>query len=185
MMLCYGAGLRISEAVALKTANIDSARMVLHIENGKGNQPRLAALSPRLLTILRQYWRAVRPQGQWLFPSWRTDSHLSQTSVQTACRDAMRVSGLTKRVTPHTLRHSFATHLLEGGEDIRVIQILLGHKRIESTTRYATVTPALMARTISPLDTLGTPPVAPTTPPAAEARKRGRPRKQPQPPPAS
>ena len=99
-MLCYGAGLRISEAVALKIAGIDSARMVLHIENGKGNRSRLAMLSPRLLSVLRAYYRAVRPQNVWLFPSWRPDTHISQGSVQDACRDAMHQSGLVKRVTP-------------------------------------------------------------------------------------
>lgn len=167
--LCYGAGLRISEAVALKIAGIDSARMVLHIENGKGNRPRLAMLSPRLLAILRAYYRAVRPASEWLFPSWRRDTHICQTSVQNACREAMHQAGLAKRVTPHVLRHSFATHLLENGEDIRVIQVLLGHQRIDTTARYTTVTPARLAKTVSPLDTLGT---------APPARKRGRPKKQ-------
>ena len=166
--LCYGAGLRISEAVALKIAGIDSARMVLHIENGKGNRPRLAMLSPRLLAILRAYYRAVRPAGEWLFPSWRQDTHICQTSVQNACREAMHQAGLAKRVTPHVLRHSFATHLLENGEDIRVIQVLLGHQRIDTTARYTTVTPARLAKTVSPLDTLPAPP----------AKKRGRPKKQ-------
>ncbi|MDO8942477.1 MAG: site-specific integrase [Desulfobacterales bacterium] len=168
VMLCYGAGLRISEAVALKIANIDSARMVLHIENGKGNRPRLAALSPRLLTILRAYYRAVRPPNPWLFPSWRSDAHITQGSVQRACRDAVEQSGLTKRVSPHSLRHSFATHLLESGEDIRVIQALLGHQRIETSARYATVTPARLAKVVSPLDRLT----------AAPARKPGRPAKR-------
>ena len=165
--LCYGAGLRISEAVALKIAGIDSARMVLHIENGKGNRPRLAILSPRLLAILRAYYRAVRPASEWLFPSWRQDAHICQTSVQNACREAMHQAGLAKRVTPHVLRHSFATHLLENGEDIRVIQVLLGHQRIDTTARYTAVTPARLAKTVPPLDTLAVPP----------AKKRGRPRK--------
>jgi len=168
VMLCYGAGLRISEAVALKVSNIDSARMVLHIENGKGNRPRLAALSPRLLAILRAYYRAVRPPAPWLFPSCRSDTHITQGSVQGACRDAVQRSGLTKRVSPHSLRHSFATHLLESGEDIRVIQALLGHQRIETTARYAAVTPARLAQVVSPLDALT----------VAPARKRGRPKKQ-------
>ncbi len=167
--LCYGSGLRISEAVALKIAGIDSARMVLHIENGKGNRARLAMLSPRLLAMLRAYYRAVRPASEWLFPSWRRDTHICQGSVQNACREAMHQAGLAKRVTPHVLRHSFATHLLENGEDIRVIQVLLGHQRIDTTARYATVTPARLAKTVPPLDTLGTPP---------PAKKRGRPKKQ-------
>jgi site-specific recombinase XerD len=167
--LCYGSGLRISEAVALKIAGIDSARMVLHIENGKGNRARLAMLSPRLLAMLRAYYRAIRPASEWLFPSWRCDTHICQGSVQNACREAMHQAGLAKRVTPHVLRHSFATHLLENGEDIRVIQVLLGHQRIDTTARYATVTPARLAKTVPPLDTLGTPP---------PAKKRGRPKKQ-------
>jgi integrase/recombinase XerD len=167
VMLCYGAGLRIAEAVALKISQIDAARMVLHIEHGKGNRPRLAVLSPRLLSILRAYYRATRPPGPWLFQSWRRDSHITQSSVQTACREAVRQAGLTKKVSPHVLRHSFATHLLENGEDIRVIQALLGHQRIDTTARYAAVTPARLARTVSPLDTLT----------SAPKRPRGRPRK--------
>jgi len=167
VMLCYGAGLRISEAVALKLSNIDSARMVLHVENGKGQRPRLAALSPRLLAVLRAYYRATRPPGPWLFQSWRRDSHLSQGAVQLACREAVRQAGLAKQISPHVLRHSFATHLLENGEDIRVIQALLGHQRIDTTARYASVTPARLARTVSPLDTLT----------ASPKRPRGRPKK--------
>lgn len=168
VMLCYGAGLRISEAVALKTEHIDSSRMVLHIEHGKGGRPRVAALSPRLLVVLRNYFRTVCPPKPWLFPSWRTTTHLTQGAVQTACREAMHTAGLGKRVTPHALRHSFATHLLESGEDTRVIQALLGHRDIRTTTRYATVTPARLAKTVSPLDSLQAPP---------EKRKRGRPKK--------
>jgi integrase/recombinase XerD len=170
LSVCYGAGLRIAEAVALKVSNIDSARMALHVEHGKGNQPREALLSPRLLEILRTYYRIVRPDKEgWLFPSWRTSLHVSQNVVQQACRDAVRESGLAKRVTPHVLRHSFATHLLENGEDIRVIQVLLGHRRIETSARYTQVSPARLAKTVSPLDRLTTPVPAP--------RKRGRPRK--------
>ena len=169
-MVCYGAGLRIGEAVALKIADIDSQRMVLRIENGKGGDERFALLSPRLLAVLRTYFRILRPAGDYLFPSWRPDTHLSAGSTQQACRDAVRQSGIGKRISPHVLRHSFATHLLENGEDIRVIQTLLGHRRIDTTARYATATPGLLARTTSPLDTLTTPP----------ARRPGRPRKQPQ-----
>lgn len=168
--VCYGAGLRISEAVALQIADVDSARMVLRIACGKGGQPRYAVLSPRLLEILRAYYRAVRPAEPWLFPSWRRGVHLTAGSVHQACRDAVRQTGLAKRITPHTLRHSFATHLLERGEDIRVIQALLGHRRIDTTARYAAVTPARLARALNPLDAV--------LPPAP--RKRGRPRKHPQ-----
>ena len=166
LTVCYGAGLRISEAVALRVRDIDSARMLLRVENGKGGKPRFALLSPRLLEILRAYFRMVRPRGEWLFPSWRREQHLNAASVQQACRDAVQQTGLSKHVSPHTLRHSFATHLLENGEDIRVIQALLGHERIDTTARYAAVTPARFARTVSPLDTS-----------AAAGRKRGRPKK--------
>ncbi len=176
--LCYGAGLRISEAVAVRISDIDSARGLIHIPNGKGALARNALLSPRLLEILRAYYRCVRPQGEWLFPSWRKDKHVSPGSVQQACRDAVQQTGIAKRITPHTLRHSFATHLLENGEDIRVIQALLGHRRIDTTARYAAVTPARLAKTTPPLDQLDPPASQPpqTQPPA---RQRGRPRKQP------
>jgi len=153
LMICYGAGLRISEVVALKIADIDSQRMLLRVEQGKGKKDRYAMLSPRLLEVLRRYWRAERPQP-WLFPSWRPTRHLSTGSLRVACRDAVVRSGLRKRVTAHTLRHSFATHLLENGTDIRVIQVLLGHSRIETTARYTAVSPRVVAATASPLDTL-------------------------------
>ncbi len=154
LMTCYGAGLRISEAVSLKIADIDSRRKLIRIEQGKGGKDRYAMLSPRLLAVLRAYWRAARPQ-HWLFPSWREGRHMHIASLSQACRDAAQRSGLPKRITAHTLRHSFATHLLENGTDIRVIQVLLGHSRIDTTARYATVTPQVVACTLSPLDALG------------------------------
>lgn len=182
LMTCYGAGLRISEAVAVKITDIDSQRMILRVSCGKGGDARDTRLSPRLLALLRTYFRAVRPTGDYLFPSWRPETHLSATSVQQACRDAARQSGIAKRITPHVLRHSFATHLLEGGEDIRVIQTLLGHKRITTTAHYAQVTPALLAKTTNPLDGLPTLATSTSTPTLAAnqppPRKRGRPRKQ-------
>jgi integrase/recombinase XerD len=177
-MVCYGAGLRISEAVALKITDIDSARMVLRIDDGKGGDGRFALLSPRLLTVLRTYFRALRPTGEYLFPSWRPHTHVCAGSIQQACRDATRQSGIGKRVTPHVFRHSFATHLLENGEDIRVIQTLMGHRRITTTAHYAAVTPALGAKTAGPLDALTKPVPTPEAQPAP--RKRGRPRKLPQ-----
>jgi integrase/recombinase XerD len=157
LMVCYGAGLRISEAVALKVSDIDSQRGLLRIEQGKGHKDRYAMLSPRLLEVLRRYYRATRPQGSYLFPSWRKEQHLCTTSLQLACREAALRAHITKRVTVHTLRHSFATHLLENGTDIRIIQVLLGHSRIDTTARYAAVSPQVVAATVSPLDKLGHP----------------------------
>jgi site-specific recombinase XerD len=154
LMTNYGAGLRVSESVALKKTDIDSPRMLIRIEQGKGQKDRYAMLSPRLLEVLRRYYRAVRPQGEYLFPSWRKDHHLSTASLQLACREAALRAGIQKRITVHTLRHSFATHLLENGTDIRIIQVLLGHSRIDTTARYAAVSPQVVAATVSPLDLL-------------------------------
>lgn len=153
LMTCYGASLRISEAVALKIADIDSQRMLIRVEQGKGRKDRYAMLSPRLLQVLRVWWRAARP-AHWLFPSWRSGRHLNQTSLQTACREAALRAGFAKRITVHTLRHSFATHLLENGTDIRVIQVLLGHGKLETTALYTRVSPQLVSHTLSPLDHL-------------------------------
>jgi site-specific recombinase XerD len=156
LRICYGAGLRVSEAVAVKVADIDSRRMLIRVEQGKGRKDRYAMLSPRLLEVLRVYWRAARPK-HYLFPSWRTGRHLNADSLQQACRDAWLRSGLRKKVTVHTLRHSFATHLLENGTDVRVIQVLLGHGRIDTTARYTAVTPQVIGATLSPLDRLNRP----------------------------
>jgi len=157
LMTCYGAGLRVSEAVALKLSDIDSRRMLIRVEQGKGAKDRYAMLSPRLLQILRRYCKAASftkttPPQQYLFPSWRASRHLCPTSLQLACREAAALSGIRKRITVHTLRHSFATHLLENGADIRIIQVLLGHSRIDTTARYARVGPQVVAATVSPLD---------------------------------
>jgi len=154
LLTCYGSGLRISEAVSLKLSNIDGRRRLIRVEHGKGGKDRYAQLSPGLLELLRAYWRLLRPSGPWLFPSWRPHLHLSAGAVQSACREAWKHSGLGKRVTPHMLRHSFATHLLEQGVDTRVIQALLGHRRIDTTARYTAVSPATIAATASPLDQL-------------------------------
>lgn len=153
LMLCYGAGLRIGEAIAVKVSDIDSKRMVIRIAEGKGRKDRYVMLSPRLREVLRSYYRAARPED-WLFPSWRPDRHLSASSISQACRDASKQCGLTKRITAHTLRHSFATHLLESGTDTRVIQVLLGHTRIDTTARYTMVSTHVIAATPSPLDRL-------------------------------
>jgi integrase/recombinase XerD len=159
LMTCYGAGLRVSEAAALKISDIDSQRMLLRIEKGKGGKDRYAMLSPRLLEVLRRYFRAAfRPNsfqpGDYLFPSWRRNRHLCPTSLQLACREAAARAGIRKRVTVHTLRHSFATHLLENGTDIRIIQVLLGHSQIDTTARYTRVGPQVVAATVSPLDNI-------------------------------
>jgi len=167
LMTCYGAGLRIAEAVSLKPTDIDSKRMVIRVEQGKGAKDRYVPLSPRLLAMLREYWRRQTPLGPWLFPANKQHKHISPSTVQQICRESALLAGIDKRVTAHTLRHSFATHLLENGEDIRVIQVLLGHKRIDTTARYTHVGVSKIAATTSPLDQLPDPP----------KRKRGRPRK--------
>jgi integrase/recombinase XerD len=153
LMTCYGAGLRISEAVALKVSDIDSSRMLLRIEEGKGRKDRYVMLSQRLLAVLRCYWRAARPKD-YLFPSWRQKRHMTSTALSVACREASQNCGLAKRITAHTLRHSFATHLLENGTDTRIIQVLLGHSRIDTTARYTRVSAQVVAHTLSPLDAL-------------------------------
>ena len=154
LLTCYGAGLRISEAIALKPSDIDSPRMLLRVEHGKGGKDRYTMLSPCLLEVLRAYFRTLRPCGPWLFPSWRPHKHVTAGAVQTACREAWKRSRLGKHVTPHSLRHAFATHLLEAGTDTRVIQVLLGHTRIDTTARYTAVSPATIGKTASPLDLL-------------------------------
>ncbi|MEP6956225.1 MAG: tyrosine-type recombinase/integrase [Chthoniobacterales bacterium] len=157
LMLCYGAGLRISEAVKIRLADIDSDRMVIRIVEGKGRKDRYVMLSSRLLKVLRCYWRAARPKDHF-FPSWREGRPMNTAAISMACRNAAERAGIGKRVTAHTLRHSFATHLLEGGTDTRVIQALLGHSRIETTARYTHVAAHVVAGTPSPLDRLKPPP---------------------------
>jgi integrase/recombinase XerD len=149
----YAAGLRIGEVARLHVASIDSKRMLIHVVNGKGGKDRYAMLSPRLLDILRAYWRRARP-SVWLFPGQEPGGHVSTGALQAACRAARRHAKLGKPVTAHTLRHSFATHLLESGTDIRIIQVLLGHVDLASTARYAQVATSLIASTPSPFDRL-------------------------------
>jgi len=148
----YAAGLRASEAVGLRVANIDSGRMVIRVEHGKGGKDRYVMLSAQLLGILRTYWRLARPKD-WLFPGRNESKPIDVQVLHSACRSACAAAGLAKRVTVHTLRHSFATHLLESGTDIRIIQVLLGHSNLSSTARYTRVSNGLI-RTESPLDRL-------------------------------
>jgi integrase/recombinase XerD len=149
----YAAGLRIGEVARLKVSSIESKRMLLHIESGKGGRDRYAMLSPRLLEILRAYWKRARP-SLWLFPGQEPGSHVSTGALQAACRAARKRARIGKHVTAHSLRHSFATHLLESGTDIRIIQVMLGHSHLETTARYAQVATSLIAGTPSPFDRL-------------------------------
>src|SRR4051794_32039223 len=149
----YGAGLRVAEVAALKVSDLDSSRMLIRVEHGKGGKDRYVMLSPQLLAILRAYWRLAKP-GYWLFPGRDAGRPVSTGTLQAACRTAVREAGLDKPVTVHTLRHSFATHLLEGGTDIRIIQVLLGHSRLATTAIYTRVATSVIAGTASPLDNL-------------------------------
>jgi site-specific recombinase XerD len=152
----YATGLRVREACRLETRDIDAARGVIHVRQTKGHKERFVMLSPRLLSILRAYWALERPAAPWIFASSTSARHLSPDSARKALKLAVAKAGLDKKVTPHVLRHSFATHLLEGGTDLRVIQVLLGHNTIRTTTRYARVSTELIAKTPSPLERLKT-----------------------------
>jgi len=153
---CYAAGLRISEAITLTVSAIDSERMVLRIAKGKGQKDRYVMLSPKLLAILRAWWKVQRPR-HWLFPGERPDAPITRNAVQLACRIASRRACLGKAVTPHLLRHSFAVHLLEAGTDLRTIQLLLGHRSLQTTARYLRVATTTVCSTASPLDLLPRP----------------------------
>jgi integrase/recombinase XerD len=153
---CYAAGLRISEAIRLKPAMIDSQRMVIRVERGKGQKDRYVMLSPRLLDTLRDYWRIVRPKD-WLFPGDHPGQPITRFAVELACQAARRASGITKPATPHSLRHAFAVHLLESGTDVRTIQLLLGHRSLATTARYLRVATSKVCSTSSPLDLLPRP----------------------------
>lgn len=153
----YGAGLRISEACRLAVDDIDSQRMLIHVRDGKGGRNRFSMLSARLLEVLREYWRAERPQRPYLFPGNSRDGTVSSECIRDVLRQTAHRCGIAKKVTPHVLRHSFATHLLDTGVDIRTIQVLLGHRSLRTTQLYSQVSRRLVARTTSPLDLLGTP----------------------------
>lgn len=159
---CYAAGLRISESIHLKPTDIDSQRMVIRVEQGKGQKDRYVMLSPKLLETLRSYWRAVRPTGGWLFEGDIAGQPITRSSVELACQKAHRRSGIRKPVTPHSLRHAFAVHLLESGTDVRTIQLLLGHRSLATTARYLRIATSKVCSTSSPLDLLPRPvPVEP------------------------
>lgn len=150
----YGTGLRLNEACGVQTEDIDGARGVLRVRAAKSRKERAVALSPMLLSALRAYWRMVRPAAPWLFAS-RRGTRLCSEVARTALRAATEAAGIRKRVTPHGFRHTFATHALEAGVDLRWIQVALGHRSIRSTARYASVSVEMISRTSSPFDRLG------------------------------
>ena len=163
LSLAYGAGLRASEVVNLKIGDIDSTRMTLRIEQGKGRKDRYAMLSPMLLERLRVWWRDAHARGKmldggWLFPGQNPINPMSTRQFNRICHLAAEAAGIDKRVSPHTLRHSYATHLLEQKVDIRVIQVLLGHKRLETTALYTQVATEVLREVDSPLESLRTQP---------------------------
>lgn len=152
----YASGLRVSEATHLKVTDIDSARMVIHVRQGKGRKDRLVPLSTTLLALLREYWQRARPRS-WLFPGGKgNDAPITGRSVARTCAKARAALGWTKHVRPHTLRHSFATHLLDAGTNVRIIQVLLGHRSLSSTATYTHLSTASLQGTKSPLDLLPT-----------------------------
>lgn len=153
LMTTYAGGLRISEAIHLKISDIDSQRMVLRVGQGKGQKDRYVMLSPQLLEELRHWWRVARPE-HWLFPGKIPGQPISKDAVEQACQKAHRLSGIRKPITPHCLRHAFATHLLESGTDVRKIQLLLGHRSLATTSQYLKVATSTVCATTSPFDLL-------------------------------
>jgi integrase/recombinase XerD len=151
--VAYGAGLRVSEVASLKVHDIDSERMMLRVEQGKGRKDRYVMLSPLLLDLLRDWWRIARPKA-WLFPGQDPLQPISTRQINRACHAAADTARITKRVTPHTLRHSFATHLLEQNVDVRVIQVLLGHSKLETTALYTRIATNTIRAVMSPLERL-------------------------------
>jgi integrase/recombinase XerD len=153
LSVAYGAGLRVSEVAALKVCDIDSKRMLIRVEQGKGRKDRNAMLSPVLLELLREWWKVSRSRG-WLFPGRDPGQPITTRQLTRACHLAAQLAEVNKRVSPHTLRHSFATHLLEQGVDIRVIQVLLGHSKLDTTALYTRVATNTLREVVSPLDHL-------------------------------
>jgi len=164
---CYAAGLRVSESIALTPPAIDSKRMVLRVEQGKGMKDRYVMLSPKLLQILREWWRVERPE-HWLFPGDLPGQHISRSAVEQECQKVHCICKISKPITPHSLRHAFAVHLLEQGTDLRTIQLLLGHRSLATTAKYLRIATSKVCSTSSPLDLLPHPvplEVKPTPPP--------------------
>jgi integrase/recombinase XerD len=151
LSVAYGAGLRVSEVVALKVGDIDSKRMIIRVEQGKGRKDRYVMLSPHLLELLRAWYKAARPQG-WLFPGMNPVNPMTTRQLRRACHAAAHMAEIGKPVSPHTLRHSFATHLLEQNTDVRVIQVLLGHAKLDTTALYTRVATRTIREIMSPLD---------------------------------
>jgi integrase/recombinase XerD len=166
LMTAYAAGLRVSEATRLKLTDIDSQRMMLRVEQGKNQKDRYVMLSPQLLDILRTYWKVTHP-AVWLFPGDIPGRPITRSAVEQACQKARRVSGIKKPITPHSLRHGFASHLLEAGTNVRTIQLLMGHRSLATTAKYLKVATTTVCATKSPFDLLPRP--EPTPPPAPPA----------------
>jgi site-specific recombinase XerD len=161
LTVCYATGLRISEAVRLKPAAIDSQRMVIRVDQGKGRKDRYVMLPPKLLAILMDYWKRTHP-GEWLFPGDRPGQPISPLTIGHICRQVRLHCGIGKPVTPHSLRHAFAVHLLEAGTDLRTIQLLLGHRNLGTTARYLMIATSKVCATTSPLEFLEV--IVPTVP---------------------
>ena len=151
LSVAYGAGLRAAEVISLKVSDIDSKRMIIRVEQGKGGKDRNVMLSPSLLDLLRTWWKVARPQG-WLFPGRDPAQPMTTRQLNRACHAAAQMAGINKRVSLHTLRHSFATHLLEQNIDVRVIQVLLGHAKLDTTALYTRVATKTISEVMSPLE---------------------------------
>jgi len=161
LTVCYATGLRISEAVRLTPAAIDSKRMVIRVEQGKGRKDRYVMLPPTLLDMLRDYWKRTHP-GEWLFPGRSPGRPVHPLTINLTCREVARQCGIGKPVAPHALRHAFAVHLLEAGTDLRTIQLLLGHRNLSTTAQYLMIATSTVCATASPLESLNS--VVPTVP---------------------
>lgn len=154
LMLAYGSGMRISEACSLNVKDVDSRRMLIHVRRGKGKKDRYVVLGDGVLNLLREYWKRLRPEGLYLFPGVKSGAHISDRAVARALAKATAKCGIRKHITPHTMRHGFATHQIEAGADIRTIQMLLGHSSIQTTARYVRLSQRHLRASGSPIDRL-------------------------------